>query len=274
VPDTYTIDGDVCITCGKCAQPDVCARGAVNLADEEEIIEEDVGVVIVATGYELCSRENLGENRVDECPDVITSLQFERLLSPSGPTAGEPKKLSDRKVPERIAFIHCAGSLCSQMSGAYLAKQAILFKKLVPHGEAYFLHGDVDTKRMNYEYLMKKAQEEAKVNYIQTEVSRIYERDGKVKILGVKSQRSKSTEIEVDMAVIALPMMSSFEVDEHGFPSEIIPKLRSVESATPGIFLVGCAQTPMDVQSTVAQAGEAASKVLEILTQMKHARKE
>jgi len=274
VPNTYTIDGDVCITCGKCAQPDVCASRAVNLADEEEIIEEDVGVVIVATGYELCSRESLGKSGVNECPDVITSLQFERLLSPSGPTAGEPKRLSDKKVPERIAFIHCAGSLCSQMSRAYLAKQAILFKKLVPHGEVYFLHGDVDTKGMNYEYLMKKAQEEAKVNYIQTEVSRIYEQDGKVKILGVKSQRGESTEIEVDMAVVALPMMSSLEVDEHGFPREMIPKLRLVESATPGILLVGSTRTPMDVQSTVAQAGEAASKVLEILTQMKHTRKE
>lgn len=274
VPDTYTIDGDVCIACGKCAQPDICAPRAVNLADEEEIIEENVGVVIVATGYELSSRESLGKSGVNECPDVITSLQFERLLSPSGPTAGEPKRLSDKKVPERIAFIHCAGSLCSQVSRAYLAKQAILFKRLVPHGEVYFLQCDVDTKGMNYEYLMRKAQEEAKVKCVQTEVSKIYEQDGKVKILGLKSQRSENTEIEVDMAVVALPMISSLEVDEHRFPHEVIPKLRLVESATPGILPVGSARAPMDVQSTVAQAGEAASKVLEILTQMKHARKE
>ncbi len=290
VPSTYTIDQDVCISCGKCAQPDVCAPGAVNLADKEEIIEEDVGVVIVTTGYELYGQENVGEYGVDECPDVITSLQFERLLSAEGPTAGAPKRPSDGKIPKKIAFIHCAGSrderhlpYCSNICCTYLAKHAILFKKLVPNGEVYSLYDDVKAEGKNHEHFIKRTQEETGVNYIRAEVSRIYEQDGKVKILGVDSLLRKSMEMEVDMAVLALPMVPSIgikdlanqmriEVDEYGFLREMHPKLRPVESATPGIFIAGCAQTPMDIQSTVAQAGAAASKALEVLTQMERAR--
>ncbi len=290
VPTTYTIDQDVCISCGKCAQPDVCDPGAVNLADEEEIVEEDVEVVIVTTGYELYGQENVGEYGVDECPDVITSLQFERLLSPEGPTSGLPKRPSDGKIPKKIAFIHCAGSkderhlpYCSNICCTYLAKHAILFKKLVPNGEVYSLYVDVEAKGTNHEHFIKRVQEETGVNYIRTEVSRIYEQDGKVKILGVDSLLRKSMEMEVDMAVLALPMVPSLgikdlanqmriEVDEYGFLREMHPKLRPVESATPGIFIAGCAQTPMDIQSTVAQAGAAASKALEVLTRMERAR--
>ncbi len=290
VPSTYIIDQDVCISCGKCAQPDVCGPGAVNLADEEEIIEEDVGVVIVTTGYELYGQENVGEYGVDECPDVITSLQFERLLYPEGPTSGLPKRPSDGKIPKKIAFIHCAGSrderhlpYCSNICCTYLAKHAILFKKLVPNGEVYSLYVDVEAEGKNHEYFIKRAQEETGMNYIRAKVSRIYEQDGKVKILGVDSLLRKSMEMEVDMAVLALPMVPSLgikdlanqmriEVDEYGFLREMHPKLRQVESATPGVFIAGCAQTPMDIQSAVAQAGAAASKALEVLTQMERAR--
>lgn len=289
VPSTYTIDRDVCISCGKCAQPDVCSPGAVNLADEEKIIEEDVGVVIVTTGYELYSQENAREYGADECPDVITSLQFERMLSAEGPTAGVPKRPSDGKIPKKIAFIHCAGSrderhlpYCSNICCTYLAKQAILFKKLVPDGEVYSFYVDVMAEGKNYEYFIKKAQETAGVNYIRAKVSRIYEQDGKVKILGVDSLLGKSMEMNVDMVVLALPMVPShgikdlanqmrIEVDEYGFLLEKDPKLRPVESTTPGIFIAGCAQTPMDIQSTLAQASAAASKALEVLTQMERA---
>jgi len=290
IPLTYTIDENVCISCGKCAQPDVCGPGAVNLAEEEEIVEEDVGVVIVTTGYELCGQESVAKYGVNECPDVITSLQFERFLSPEGPTAGIPKRPSDGKVPKKIAFIHCAGSrgqshmhYMKAIRSAYLAKQAILFKKLVPDGEAHSLYGDVGAVGENYEQLKKRAREEAGVNYVQAEVSRIYEQNGKVKILGVDSQLHKSIEMEVDMVVLALPMVPSpgikdladqneIRVDEPEFPPETHPKLLPVESATSGIFVAGCAQTPMDIQSTMTQARAAAEKALMVLTQMEHMR--
>jgi heterodisulfide reductase subunit A len=284
VPQAYTIDKDVCISCGKCAQPEVCSPGAVNLADEEKIVEEKVGVVIVATGYELYSQENLGEYGVNECFDVITALQFERLLSKDGPTAGMPKRLSDGKIPKRIAFIHCAGSrsekhvpYCSNICCAYLAKQAVLFKRLVPDGEVYSLYVDLVAAGKEYESIIKRAREEPGVNYIRAEVSKIYEQNGKVKILCVdKTHASKSVEIEVDMTVLALPMVVSSDVkelaelmrikmDKYGFLREA----PSVEPSTSRIFIAGCAQTPMDVQGTLTQAKTVADRALELLSQTK-----
>jgi heterodisulfide reductase subunit A len=276
VPQAYTIDKDVCISCGKCAQPEVCSPGAVNLADEEKIVEEKIGVVIVATGYKFYSQENLGEYGVNEHFDVITALQFERLLSKDGPTAGMPKRLSDGKIPKRIAFIHCAGSrsrkhvpYCSNICCAYLAKQALLFKRLVPDGKVYSLYVDLVAAGKEHEAIIKKAREEPEVNYIRAEVSKIYEQNGKVKILCVdKTRAPKSMEIEVDMAVLALPMVASSDVTELAKPMQIkMDKygfLRE-EPFTSRVFIAGCAQTPMDIQNTLTQAKTVAEKALELL---------
>lgn len=290
LPLTYTIDQDVCISCGKCAQPDVCAPGAVNLANEEEIIEEDVGAIIVAMGYELYGLENVEKYVSDQCFDVITALQFERLLSPEGPTEGVPKRLSDGKIPKKIAFFHCAGSkdekqsrCCSDISYAYLTKQALLFKKAVPGSEVYSFCNDVSTAGKDYEEFVERAQEEAEVKYIQAEVSRIFEREGNVKILVIDNSNRRIVEIEVDMVVLALPMIPfldvedladqmHIEVNEYEFTRRKRPKSCLVESATSGIFIAGCAQTPMDIQSTLAHASAAANKALSFVTQHERTR--
>lgn len=225
VPSTYTIDRDICISCGKCAQSDVCSPRAVNLAGEEEIIEEDVGVMIVTTGYESHSQENMEKYGIDEYPDVITSLQFERLLSPEGPTEGMPKRPSDGKIPKNIAFILCDFSrdkrylpYCNHISIAYLSKQAILFKKLVPNGAAHFLFADFEAEgaraRANYEYLITRAQEEELRNIIQVKISKINDQNGKLRILGMESLHNKRMELKVDMAVLALPMIPSLGIKD------------------------------------------------------------
>ena len=287
VPSSYLIDRDVCIFCGKCAQPDVCDPGAINLADQPEIVEENIGVIIVATGYELYSPENIGEYGADEYLDVITSLQFERLLSPSGPTAGIPRRPSDGKIPKKVAFIHCAGSrderhqpYCSHICCTYSAKHALLFKELVPDSEIYSFYIDIRAVGKNYEDFIRRVQEEAGVHYTRGKVSRIYEQNGKVKIFGVDTLLDKRVELEADMAVLALAMVPPpdihdlasklrIQIDGNNFLQELHPKLHPVESATSGIFLAGAAQSPKDIQDTVAQASASASKALGILTQEK-----
>jgi len=292
VPSSYLIDLDAClgmnpITCGKCAEPDICGPEAVNFDDQAEIIEEDVGVIVVATGYELYNPANIGEYGADKYPDVITSLQFERLLSPSGPALGIPKRPSDEKIPKRIAFIHCVGSrderhqpYCSHICCTYSAKHALLFKELVPDADIYSFYIDIRAVGKNYEDFIRRVQEEAGVHYIRGKVSRIYEQDGKVKIFGVDTLLNKRIEIEVDMAVLALSMVPAhdiedlaskmrIQIDGSGFLQELHPKLHPVESATSGIFLAGAAQSPKDIQDTVAQASAAASKALGVLTQEK-----
>ncbi len=292
VPSSYLIDPDAClgmnpIICGKCAEPDVCTTGAINFYDKPEIIEEEVGVIIIATGYELYDPKKLGEYGADRYPDVITSLQFERLLSPNGPTGGIPRRPSDEKIPKRIAFIHCAGSrdekyvpYCSHICCTYLIKHALIFKELFPDAEVYSFYIDIRTVGKNYEEFFKRAQEEAGIQFIRGKVSRIYEEDGKVKIQAVDTLLNVRMELEVDMAVLAIPIVPAngiaelasklgVQIDSHGFLQELHPKLHPVESATPGIFIAGAAQTPMDIQTAVAQASAAASKAVEILAQEK-----
>jgi heterodisulfide reductase subunit A len=292
VPSSYLIDPDACLgmsplICGKCADPDVCGPDAVDFDDKEETVEEDVGVIIVTTGYELYNPTNLGEYGADEYPDVITSLQFERLLSPNGPTGGIPKRPSDEKIPKEIAFIHCVGSrderhrpYCSHICCTYSAKHALLLKELVPDAEIYSFYIDIRAVGKNYEDFIRRVQEETGIHYIRGKVSRIYEQNGKVKIFGVDSLLDRRLELEVDLAVLALAMVPSprirdlaskmrIQIDENDFLQELHPKLHPVESATSGIFLAGAAQSPKDIQDTVAQASASASKALGILTQDK-----
>ena len=292
VPSSYVKDPNACLgmnpmICGKCADPDICGPGAINFYDQPEIIEEDVGVIIVATGYELYGPDNVGEYGADEYPDVITSLQFERLLSPGGPTAGIPKRPSDEKIPRRIAFIHCVGSrderhqpYCSHICCTYSAKHALLFKELVPDAEIYSFYIDIRAVGKNYEDFLRRVQEETGIHYIRGKVSRIYEEDGRVRILGVDTLLNSRIELDVDMAVLALSIVPAegvadlasrmrIQIDGYGFLQELHPKLHPIESATAGVFLAGAAQSPKDIQDTVAQASAAASKALDILTQEK-----
>jgi heterodisulfide reductase subunit A len=224
---------------------------------------------------------------IDDYSDVITSLQFERMLSQTGPTGGMPKRLSDGKTPKSIALIHYAGSEgekqishSSNLCCAYFAKQAILFKRRVPDGKVYALYTDLVKTKEVYETLIKRAREEPEVNYIRAEVSKIYEQNGKVKILYVdKTRFSENAKLEVDMAVLAPPMMASssfkkfaekmrIKTNEYGFPEHVSSKTTPpANSSIPGIFIAGCARAPMDIESTLASAETVAEKALELLSQ-------
>jgi len=285
VPPSYIIDPLHClgfspIVCGKCAE--VCEPKAINYDDKDEIVEEEVGAVILATGYELYSKTNLKEYGAGRYENVIDSLQFERLLSASGPTGGEIVRPSDGKKVKKIAFIQCAGSrdenhleYCSKICCMYTAKHAMLFKHHVPDGEAYVFYIDIRAAGKGYEEFVKRAQEEYNVHYIRGKVSKMYERDGKVIIHAADTLLGKPVKVEVDLAVLAMGMVPKSEVaeifrvqrDEYGFYKEVHPKLRPVESATPGVFICGAAHAPKDIPDSVAQASAAASKALEILSQ-------
>jgi heterodisulfide reductase subunit A len=147
VPSWPVIDREHCLhfqagTCGVCSQ--VCPPGAVDYEQEDEFIEVDVGTIVVATGYDLYSLENLGEYGHGQVPDVIDALAMERLLSSSGPTSGIVERPSDGKEPKEVVWIQCAGSrdpelgmpYCSKICCMYSAKQAMLYKHKIPDGQA------------------------------------------------------------------------------------------------------------------------------------------
>lgn len=289
VPNKPVIDKEHCtffLKPGKCKVCQiVCPVQAVDFEQQESIIEEEVGAIVVATGFDLYEPERLKEYGYGTIPDVVTSLQFERLLSASGPTAGDVKRISDGKEPKRVVFIQCAGSrdkenhleYCSKICCMYTAKHALLYKHRVHDGEPIIFYIDVRTAGKGYEEFYNRVTDEG-ATYIRGKVSKVYQDNGRIVILGADTLSGKQVEVEADMVVLAtgvVPKRGSEELvrtlkiqcDANDFLTEAHPKLRPVESNTAGIYLAGAAQGPKDIPEVVAQASGAASKAIAILTQ-------
>ena len=289
IPATYTLDIKSCpgllpIACGKCA--DVCEPGAIDFDMKPEIVEEEVGAIIVATGFDLYDKKLMAEYGYGKYTDVLDGLQFERLLSASGPTMGKILRPSDHKEPKEVAFIQCVGSrdpelhcaYCSKICCMYTAKHAMLYKHHVPDGQAYIFYIDIRSGGKGYEEFVQRAVEEDGALYLRGKVSKIFEDKGKIKVWGVDTLAGKDIEIDADMVVLATAMRPpegseklakklKIALDKDGFLSEAHPKLRPVESVTPGMFLAGAAQAPKDIPEAVAQASGAAAKAISILSQ-------
>jgi heterodisulfide reductase subunit A len=288
IPATYTIDEDNClgldpIACGKCKE--VCEAEAINYDAKPKIMEEEVGAIIIATGYDLYPVEELAEYGYGKYPDVITSLQFERILSATGPTGGEVLRPSDGKVPQEVAFIHCCGSrdpdrhlpYCSKICCMYSTKHAKLYKHKVPDGQPYNFYIDIRSGGKQYEEFVQQGMEEEELVFIRGKVARIYQDGDKMIIRGTDTLSGQSIQLEADMVVLAMGIQPTLgtgdlaqklklNTDENGFMVEAHPKLRPVESIQAGFFLAGTTQGPRDIPETVSQASGAASKALALLS--------
>ena len=290
IPASYTLDDKNCpdpfttIACGKCA--DVCKPNAIDYDQKPVIIEEEVGVIIVATGFDLYDKENMAEYGFGKYADVLDGLQFERLCSASGPTKGQILRPSDHQEPKEVVFIQCSGSrdpenhcaYCSKICCMYTAKHAMLYKHHVHDGQAYIFYIDIRSGGKGYEEFVQRAVEEDGVVYLRGKVSKVFEEKGKIIVWGVDTLTGKQIEIAADMVVLAQAMRPStgaqdlakklkVALDKDGFLAEAHPKLRPVESVTAGMFLAGAAQAPKDIPEAVAQASGAAAKAVAILSQ-------
>ena len=248
-----------------------------------------MGAIVVATGYKLYSigREQnsdkvrgYGEYGYGKFKDVIDSLQFERLVSASGPTNGELKRPSDGKIPQKVVFISCVGSrdnakglaYCSKICCMYTAKHTMLYKHKVHSGEAHVFYMDIRAGGKGYEEFVRRAIEQDGANYYRGRVSRITEENGKLMVRGADTLAGIPVTIEADLVVLAAAMRPADGVaelaqmlnvghDENGFLMESHPKLRPVETNAAGAFVCGACQAPKDIPEAVAQASAAASKV-------------
>jgi heterodisulfide reductase subunit A len=288
---TARAEAERCLNCALCSEcmecVKVCQPAAIDHDLEDRMLEFDVGAIVAAPGYDTYDADKLKEYGYGTLPDVITSLQFERLLSASGPTSGEVKRPSDGMVPRRVVFIQCAGSrdkenhleYCSKICCMYTAKHAILYKHRVHGGEPVIFYIDVRTPGKLFEEFYNRATDEGAV-YIRGKVSKVYQDNGKIIVLGADTLLGKKVEVEADLVVLAVGVVPSqgieelarklkIQVDSNKFLSEAHAKLRPVESLNLGICIAGCAHGPKDIPEVVAQASGAASKTIAILSQPK-----
>ncbi len=289
VPKVATIDPNYCTMlktgkCGVCSK--VCTAGAIDYKQQDQIVEEQYGAIVVATGYNPIKLDAYEEFAYSQSPDVVTSLEFERLMSASGPNGGHLVRPSDHTEPKTIVFVQCVGSrstescgkpYCSKICCMYTCKHAMLCREKYPDTEVYVFYIDVRTPGKNYDEFYRRAVEEYNVHYIKGMVGKVAPENGKLKVQASDLLNNEQLHIDADMVVLAaaiepdktarpLATLLTASMDTNDFFTEAHAKLRPVESPTAGVFLAGCAQGPKDIPETVTQAGACASKVIGLLS--------
>ena len=293
VPKVATIDADYCTMlktgkCGVCSK--VCTAGAIDYKQQDTIVEQQYGAIVVATGFNPIKVDKYDEYAYSQSKDVITSLEFERLTNAAGPTSGKLLRPSDGKHPHTIVFIQCVGSRCTPEKGKsycskvccmYTAKHAMLTREKYPDTDVYVFTIDVRNPGKNFDEFYRRAVEEYGVHYIKGAVGKVSPRaDGTLEVQGSDLIMNEQLHINADLVVLAaaiepdksarpLATMLTASMDTNDFFTEAHPKLRPVESPTAGIFLSGMCQGPKDIPETVSQASACAAKVIGLLAKNK-----
>ena len=278
-PFSYLVDSKNCLflqkgECGRCKE--VCPEKAIQFEEVGMTFQVDVGTIIVATGYDPFDPRLKPELGYGFYKNVMTSLEFERLISSSGPTGG--KLQIDGKEPKNIVFIQCVGSrdksvgneYCSRVCCMYTAKQAHLVKDQLPDSRVTICYMDIRAFGKGYEQFYEQVQKKG-VFYRKGIPSEIYQRSGKLIVKAEDELLGESYEEEADLVVLATGLTQRKDSDrlrsllklsqgpDH-FYLEAHPKLRPLDTATDGIFLAGTCQGPKDISDTLAQAHGAASR--------------
>jgi heterodisulfide reductase subunit A len=289
VPNKAVIDPAACVhllhdQCGVCEV--VCQAGAIDYAQKEETVELSAGAVILSPGYEVfdaAQRPHLGYGRF---PNVITALEFERILSASGPFRGKVKRPSDHQTPRRIAFIQCVGSrehdrdYCSAVCCMYATKEALIAKEHVGGDlscDIFFM--DLRAFGKGFEAYYQRAVEHG-VRYIRCRPASVEEVPGthdlRIEYLGPNDRKETA---EYDLVVLStgisppkgareLAERLGVELNELGFCRT--GAFAPVESTRPGVFVAGPFHEPKDIPETVMQASAAASRVLSLLASTRY----
>jgi len=288
VPSAYVIDAHNClghnpIACGKCA--DRCERKCIDFDVQDEMRVLDVGAVIVATGMDVYDPTALDEYGYTRFENVVTSMEFERLIDAGGPTAGHFVRPSDRQTPRTIGFIQCVGSRSAKRGNAYCSnvccmntvKDSLLLKDHYPDTEIKVFYIDIRAFGKGFEALYQQSKE-AGVRYIRGLPGDI-EENPVTKSLIVTVENTATGRVEkheLDMVVLSVGLepkkeseavhkMFTLSRTADGFLMEAHPKLKPVDAPTKGVFFAGCAEGPKDIKDSVTQASAAASRASIIL---------
>jgi heterodisulfide reductase subunit A len=272
------LDCAVCSECLECVK--VCSPGAINHWMPEENVELDVGTIILATGHKFYDPVRSPQYHYGWVPNILDSMEFERMCNASGPTGGEILT-ADGRVPESIVFIHCVGSrdshantYCSRVCCMHAMKQAHLAKERTG-ADVYELYIDIRAAGKGYEEFYERVQREG-VIFIRGRGAEVIPADGKLVVKAEDTGLGRPIILPVDMVILVTGMephedtgsvAKTFHVtrDKDGFFLEAHPKLRPFNTNTDGIFLAGTCQAPRDIPDTVAHANAAAAEAMSLM---------
>jgi heterodisulfide reductase subunit A len=274
IPNIFNIRLDACIGCGRCEKS--CGQKAIDRDLEDRVTSLEAGAVVVATGYDLLPKETFRE--FPQHPDVLDTLQFERILCPSGPTGGQVRRPSDGAVPRRVAFVSCVGSrdparylaYCSQVCCLALAKAALLYHEAVPECTSLIFYLERRAGGKGHESFLQRATGEARIVYVRGRPFSVESRGKNLLVRAYDTGENTGLEAEVDLVVLASAMTPSkgadalwkklgVRTDSFGYPSPHPCEGNPVVTNVPGVFVAGAAEGPKDIPDSVLQGSAAAS---------------
>ncbi len=283
VPSSYVLDMENClgtnpIACGKCA--DACEKECIDYDAVDEVRELEVGAIVVATGMQPYDPTEMDEYGYTRFANVITSMEFERLICAGGPVEGHFIRPTDRKTPKSVAFIQCVGSrslnrgvpYCSNICCMNTVKDTLLLHDHYPEMQNKVFYMDIRSFGKGFEDLYRRSKE-AGVQYIRGLPGDI-EEDPKTKNLYLTVENTLNGGVErheVDMVVLAVGLVPRTDSEQirqmltlsqtsDGFVMEAHPKLQPVDAPTKGVYFAGCVESPKDIKDSVTQAGAAAAR--------------
>lgn len=283
VPSSYVVDMDLClnkegiVACDKCLQ--ACKAKCIDFSQKMETLELQVGTIIVASGVDVYDPTPLTEFGYRRFPNVITSLEFERLINAGGPSQGNLIRPSDQNMPKRVAFLQCIGSrstrsnkYCSNICCMNTIKDSLLIKEHWPDIEIKVFYIDIRAFGKGFEDLYRRARREG-IEFIRGIPGEIIEdpETHELTLIGENMLLGEWYKYQVDMAILSvgieprrdskrLQQILNLSTGKDGFYLEAHPKLRPVDTASSGIFLAGGVEGPKDIKDSVTQASAAASR--------------
>jgi heterodisulfide reductase subunit A len=288
-PLIYTIDPGTCLNfrngafeqvCDKCYQ--ACPKKAISFDMEPVMSELDTAAVIVATGFDEMDPSPIKNLSYAELDDVITGLEFERMLNAAGPTGGKVVRPSDGRVPESVAMVQCVGSrdhrynrFCSRVCCVYSVKQCMVAKEHEPSIQAFhYFYRDMRAYGRGFEEFYTRGRDETGIDFIRSSPAAIVPgADGRLVIRYEDPQTARPETLETDLAVLSCAMIASagtrelaealgIEVGADGYLALADPLGDPVASTREGVLLCGCASGPKDIPDSVAQASAACARAL------------
>ncbi len=276
VPDIVIKDNEHCIECGLCY--DICGREAVLREDTERTIKIGVASIVLATGYATFNARRKEQLRYLSGPDVITSLEFERMINASGPTGGKLKRLSDGTAPGSIAFVQCVGSrdtsvdrpYCSGVCCMYAMKNAMLVKEKYPAIDVRIFYNDIRAYGKGYEEYYNRAQQMG-VRFIRGFPGEVIVGSSSMLLQAENTETGEVEQFSPDLVVLSVGLEPAAGADEiagklgiprakTGFFAAEDEKTAPVRTIRPGIYIAGAAAAPRDIPDSVAMGGAAAMR--------------
>jgi heterodisulfide reductase subunit A len=293
VPSAYALDMGACLgnrplACARCLE--ACDKKCIDFDQEDRFLDVEVGSIVVATGLEIFDPRETDEYGYTRFGNVVTSMEFERLICAGGPTGGHLVRPSDRRVPSTIGFIQCVGSRCTSERGVpycsniccmNTVKETLQIAEHYPESRCTVFYTDLRAFGKGFEDLYRRSRESG-VRYVRG-LPGLVEEDPQTRDLLVHVENTTTGRLEehrVEMVVLAVglvprkaPVNGKADLDQlltlshtaDGFVLEAHPKLSPVDAPTRGVYFAGCVESPKDIKDSVTQAGAAAARAGNLL---------